>query len=259
MKNVATATQCLTDTFSVTSPAGISPPSICGSNSGEHMYVDASDMCNDLIFLIGRNGVGATLVQRTWSIKVTQYSCDYDNLAPQGCTQYFFGAQKTTDIVKTFNYDGGVHLADQNQQICVRRERGVCKICWSPVAKGDFSVSGETKGPGMSSMSMGFSMASCCGYGSDGMGTKGYDCVIIDGAVKNTNDMKGLGERFCGRQLVSNDMDMASKTICSARVPFSLRFVSDHFEFTDMMKEAGNPGVGARLAYELLSCGGSSG
>ena len=83
------------------------------------------------------------------------------------------------------------------------------------MAKGDFSVSGETKGPGMSSMSMGFSMASCCGYGADGMGTKGYDCVIIDGAVKNTNDMKGLGERFYGRQLVSNDMDMASKTICS--------------------------------------------
>merc|ERR1712241_721633 len=133
--------------------------------------------------------------------------------------------------------------ADQNQQICVRRERGGCKICWSPVAKGDFSVSGETKGPGMSSMSMGFSMASCCG----------------DGAVKNTNDMKGLGERFCGRQLVSNDMDMASKTICSARVPFSLRFVTDHFEFTDMMKEAGNPGVGARLAYELVNCGGLSG
>ena len=34
------------------------------------VYVDASDMCNDLIFMIGRNGVGATLVQRTWSIKV---------------------------------------------------------------------------------------------------------------------------------------------------------------------------------------------
>ena len=50
------------------------------------------------------------------------------------------------------------------------------------------------------------------------------------------------------------------KKICiGARVPFSLRFVSDHFEFTDMMKEAGNPGVGARLAYELVNCGGLSG
>ena len=88
MKNVATATQCLTDTFSVTSPGGISPPSICGTNSGEHsiffqfckffpmkninfsVYVDASDMCNDLVFQIGQNGISATIVQRTWSIKV---------------------------------------------------------------------------------------------------------------------------------------------------------------------------------------------
>ena len=91
------------------------------------------------------------------------------------------------------------------------------------------------------------------------MGTKGYDCVIIDGAVKNTNDMKGIGERFCGRQLVSADMAMESKTVCSARTPFSLRFVSDHFEFTEEKKEAGNPGKGARLAYELVNCGGSSG
>ena len=29
-------TQCLTDMFSVTNPNGISPPVICGTNSGEH-------------------------------------------------------------------------------------------------------------------------------------------------------------------------------------------------------------------------------
>ena len=31
-----THTQCLTDTFSVTNPGGISPPTICGTNTGEH-------------------------------------------------------------------------------------------------------------------------------------------------------------------------------------------------------------------------------
>ena len=51
-------------------------------------------------------------------LQITQYSCDYNNLAPSGCTQYFFGP--TTDTVKTFNYDGGTHLADQDQNICVR-------------------------------------------------------------------------------------------------------------------------------------------
>ena len=75
---------------------------------------------------------------------MTQYSCDYNNLAPEGCTQYFFGDQQTTAVVKTFNFDGGSHLADQNQNICVRRERGICKVCWSPTATGDFAVSGMT-------------------------------------------------------------------------------------------------------------------
>ncbi len=33
---VTQATQCLTDTFTVTAPGNNAPPSICGSNSGDH-------------------------------------------------------------------------------------------------------------------------------------------------------------------------------------------------------------------------------
>lgn len=33
---VSTATRCLTDTFSVTSPGGYTPPVICGTNTGQH-------------------------------------------------------------------------------------------------------------------------------------------------------------------------------------------------------------------------------
>jgi len=91
------------------------------------VYVDASEMCNDLVFQLGNTEVGANIMTRTWSIKVTQYSCDFENLAPEGCTQYFFGPTQKTGIVKTFNFDGGTHLSDQNQNICVRRERGTCK------------------------------------------------------------------------------------------------------------------------------------
>ena len=82
------------------------------------MYVDANEACNDLVFQLGSTAQGTALAQRQWSIKVSQYSCEYSNLAPQGCTQYFFGSQSQT--VKTFNFDGGLHLADQNQNICVR-------------------------------------------------------------------------------------------------------------------------------------------
>ena len=54
------------------------------------------------------------------SSKVTQYACDYSNLAPSGCTQYYFGS--TTASVETYNFNGGngQHLANQRQQICVR-------------------------------------------------------------------------------------------------------------------------------------------
>ena len=39
-KAAADATQCLTDTFSVTNPGGgYTPPSICGRNTGEHSIV----------------------------------------------------------------------------------------------------------------------------------------------------------------------------------------------------------------------------
>ena len=103
--------QCLMDTFMVTSPGNPSPPMICGLNTGEHsnwlrnyllptfhhqmysvmlymrqlvshksffiVYVDASDLCNELAFALGpstteemsRAGV-LTAVTRSWNIKV---------------------------------------------------------------------------------------------------------------------------------------------------------------------------------------------
>ncbi len=60
------------------------------------------------------------MFHRVKPIQVTQYSCDYPNLAPQGCTQYFWGS--TFSTVQSYNYQGGsgVHLASQDQNICVR-------------------------------------------------------------------------------------------------------------------------------------------
>ena len=67
------ASQCLTDSFSVTNPGGGSNPVLCGTNTGEHMYVDASDACNELNFQLGTNPAGVTgLATRSWSIKATQ-------------------------------------------------------------------------------------------------------------------------------------------------------------------------------------------
>ncbi len=74
---------------------------------------------------------------------MTQFSCSYPNLAPQGCSQYFFGS--TSGTVQTFNFNSGngVHLASQDQSICFRRERATCRICYS-AALADFDISGNS-------------------------------------------------------------------------------------------------------------------
>jgi hypothetical protein len=79
------------------------------------VFIDASEACNILSFHIGDDGGSSTV---EWAIKVTQFACDYHNLAPDGCLQYHFG--DTTGFVQTFNFEGGIHLAQQNQNICVR-------------------------------------------------------------------------------------------------------------------------------------------
>ena len=92
---------------------------------------------------LGTSGVGVTAIAtRKFNIKVTQYSCDYNNLAPSGCDQWFFGAGGA-GTVKSFNFDGGLHLADQKQSICVRRETGNCRICWTAADVADVNIAGN--------------------------------------------------------------------------------------------------------------------
>ena len=61
------------------------------------------------------------------SPQITQYSCTFSNLAPEGCTQYYYGS--TTGSVNSFNYQSGngAHLANQDQTICVRTEANTCR------------------------------------------------------------------------------------------------------------------------------------
>ena len=54
------------------------------------MYVDASQSCNDLSMQLAADG------SQMWTITVSQYECGYENLAPPGCTQYYWGSNTGT-------------------------------------------------------------------------------------------------------------------------------------------------------------------
>ena len=76
---------CMTDTLTVSNPGGPIPPTICGYNTGQHMWVPASDSCNAINIDID---TGSTTTTRKWQIKVTQYECGNMMAPDQDCLQY---------------------------------------------------------------------------------------------------------------------------------------------------------------------------
>jgi len=241
------AGQCSVDTFSVTSPGSSGTPVICGTNTGEHMYVDASDSCNTLSFHLSE----ASTVTPMWSIIVTQYSNDYANKAPPNCLQYHFGS--ATGQIRSFNWNegNGRHLANQNQLICIRREATMNRICYSQAGGAvvnDFLISTGVAGDSASAQSgvVGISGSFCGNYGMAGAGVE-FDYLNIPMPSNAATVGVGFGAiaaatngNFCGGGLVAAAAAVVTAgppvaaqnivTVCSQSLPFQVRFVSDEGE-----------------------------
>jgi len=219
-------TNCLYDSFTAqgASPSS-APPEVCGTLTGTHMYVEADvDRCNNLQFNLGdyaataalnKRGV-SSLTTRSWDITVSQIECASATLPPVGCTQWFWGNGKY--VLENYNYrstsavtsNAGIHLANQNQRICIRREKGNCVGCFA-TSKTGFHVSGSSMREAHFTGAGG-----CCGYlaipggghlasgevianhqgtsqidtaeTATSFGLQGFDCIIIPGAFVPATD-----------------------------------------------------------------------
>merc|ERR1712165_441037 len=105
-------TACVDSFIATVSPSGYATSKICGTNTGEHIYLSlgpSSTASATLAFTFG-----TTSTTRTWEIKVTQVEC-WSRARPYdpGCLQY----------TSTF-----AHLDSQNQNICIRQEEGHCCV-----------------------------------------------------------------------------------------------------------------------------------
>ena len=210
--------KCNLESMSITSPGMKPPPIICGTNSGQHMFLDVTDECVDINIHIDTFD---TTTSRTWAIHVKQYTCGDTNAGPTGCLQYHTG---TAGSFATFNFDLAAtaassfasitHLANQDYNICFRREENYCRTCFWPKIAYSFGLTTET---------------------TAGMARAGPDCYTPDiadyieipgaqeGSVSTatseftTKDGATLGSsRMCG-QLFSNidATGAAAVTICS--------------------------------------------
>lgn len=214
----AWSTNCYTDAFYAQGPSPSSnPPMICGTNTGHHMYVEADvERGNKLFFSFSdmvtvqpaiTRGV-TTLATRAWDITISHIECTSLTLPPNGCTKYFWNAAGRA-VLNNYNFVSGdtlatIHLAQQHERMCIRRERGKCVGCFS-AATGDFDVS-----MGNIILAHSTQVNGCCGYATvmgvtsilaaDNLGNGnwnaiggqiGWDCIIIPGAYMHTNADEG--------------------------------------------------------------------
>lgn len=227
---------CITDSLTITNPGGSSPPTICGKNTGQHMFVPASDRCNQLKFDID-TGSSDT---RTWQIKVTQFECSSPMAPEQDCLQWHTAE---TGKFYTFNWDTSVatttaqrHLSDQYYEICFRRKSNFCQICFSPTVHEAIIIDATTFGLGSSSddpaaKSTGTDAAGKCvgvttlSITEDAQtGPHTGDYVTLFGANNHPTTCADIGvaTKICGVFFTVSDATIVHNTICSCVTPFKM-------------------------------------
>jgi hypothetical protein len=192
--------QCLLTQFTAESEGSNSPNTICGKNSGYHMYLElGSDGCNTLEF------TWTSTTSKSWKIHTMQIPCDAEWKAPTGCLQYFTGA---TGTVYSYNYQAGTsHIASQNYLNCIRTEEGYCSISYTA---SEFSVSmtGTTS----------LTQTQCS-----------EDYVLIPQAAATTTTVAAV-PRYCGVFLAAATAATANSAVLTQAQPFNIAVVFDAVE-----------------------------
>jgi len=246
-----TAGDCNTDSLTVTNPGGNVPPTICGYNTGQHMFVPASSQCNQINIDID---TGSTSTTRLWQIKVTQYECGNLMAPEQDCLQYLTASSGT---VASFNWDTSsstvsstsqFHLSSQYYDICIRRARSYCSICYSPQVVGSSTAPLAAASYGLSASSDPTGAAAIAAAGSTCTGvttlapgaTAGNlgqgDYLDITGLQTGTGT-SGLVStatfnRICGAFWATSGT--AHATLCSWATPFK---IGVHFDADESLAD----------------------
>jgi len=119
-----TAGDCY-DTLAMAGQTGVDPPSICGTNTGYHMYTEFGATSTDTITMTLTYGSSGLTTAKTFNILARQISCTASYKAPTDCTQYFTGVSGSV-----LSYSYGQLLKSQYYTNCIRTEAGYCAIQW---------------------------------------------------------------------------------------------------------------------------------
>merc|ERR1711997_841975 len=228
-----TVGDCTVDSLTVSNPGGSTPPTICGYNTGQHMFVPASVACNQINIDID---TGTTSTTRKWQTKVTQYECGNLMAPEQDCLQYHTASSGT---IASFNWDTSsssvsssqYHLSSQYYDICIRRARSYCSVCFSPeisstTAASSFGVSAAANPihNAIGSLCTGITTLNPAVASNSGFGDY-LDIVALQPGTGTTGTLNT--NRICGTVFNAASPTAVHATACSWAVPFK---VGVHFD-----------------------------
>jgi len=258
---------CRTDYMQVTGGVANSGgiPTVCGSNSGQHLIYSAIPNFPARLSVVVDNQVAFS---RQWKIRITQYTCDSVERAPEGCLQYLTGISGN---VSSFNWklqdnmngqSFSNHLSNLRYNVCVRRESGYCSIEWGvgtsfENSTGYFSMSGalptSTGNPvTVTSTDVDIGDAECR-----------EDFLNIPGGWGGTDPNNALftRDRYCGQAFGYCTKDDCTTreigTVRSYQTPFTLGVVTDNDEnqsSTSSSSTTDTQNRGFRLFYRQNPC-----
>eukprot|EP00094_Tigriopus_californicus_P006433 TCALIF_06195-PA protein Name:"Protein of unknown function" AED:0.07 eAED:0.07 QI:54/1/0.8/1/0.25/0.2/5/152/356 len=236
---------CSSDTISFSSP---SVPLLCGSLSGQHIYLPASIVTDDS-FSLNFGLSTASPLANAYQIQVKQIPCGQSFTPPFGCNQFFFG--QLTGQFESYNYmmGTGYHLNNQNYDICIRTEEGICSIAYVAFP----GIQGFAFGPDSFLGKM---------ESVNGVKECTADYVLVPNsanAFQTLCSVSGPGfvltptiTRYCGYYLACDAGSMTNLPIIANNTDFRVTVVTDDFDSTTNMM------VGLQFAYQQLPCSGAS-
>ena len=200
---------------------------------------------------------GSTSTTRKWQIKVTQYECG-NLMAPENnCLQYHTattGERLDEDVLRSyisppgtiasFNWDTSsssvsttqYHLSSQYYDICIRRTRNYCSVCFSPQITGSYGLSAGGTGPtqinAIGSLCTGVTTLNPAAGSMLGRGDY-LDIVALQPTIGTAGTIGT--HRICGAYFNAAPATTAHATACSWSTPFK---VGVHFDADEAIAPA---------------------
>jgi len=224
------------DSFVAKGTSGGPTPVICGSNAGQHIYVEMGNSGSTDTAELTFSFAGASTA-RTWEIKATQIPCGANWRQPEGCLQYH---TTLTGRFQTFNFAdiASQHLASQDYGICIRQEEGYCCI--------QYTLCSDANSFSLTMLHANAKLDTDCVTDYVGIAGVSANCPASVGSSTHT--------KLCGALFTAVEAaELAQTRLCDCTAPFTIDIFTDA-TIDGVAPVAAAPARGLCLEYQQLPC-----